>query len=124
MTEIQKNLESYITAEMDYWDFSGVVRIIQNGRVLFETCRGYSNIEFGIKNTMETKFTVASVAKQFTAFAIMILHDKGRLQLDEKANWYLPPNMQLPSEITDHHLISHTSGLQNKNHFEYDFYVG
>jgi CubicO group peptidase (beta-lactamase class C family) len=57
-------LESYFTAEMDYWDFSGVVRIIQNGRILFETCRGYSNIEFGIKNTMETKFTVASVSKQ------------------------------------------------------------
>ena len=96
MTEIQKSLESYITAEMDNWDFSGVVRIIQNGNILFETCRGFSNIEFCIKNTMETKFTVASVAKQFTAFAIMILHDKGLLQLDEKANRYLPPNMQLP----------------------------
>lgn len=72
MTEIQKKLESYITAEMNDWDFSGVVRIIQNGRILSETCRGYSNIEFGIKNTMETKFMVASVTKQFTAFAIMI----------------------------------------------------
>lgn len=54
MTDIQKSLKSYITAETDYWDFSGVVRIIQNGGILFETCRGYSNIEFGIKNTMET----------------------------------------------------------------------
>lgn len=124
MTEIQKKLESYITAEMNYWDFSGVVRIIQNGRILSETCRGYSNIEFGIKNTMETKFTVASVTKQFTAFAIMILHDKGLLQLDEKANLYLPPNMQLPSEIKIHHLLSHTSGLHNNYNFEDDFYVG
>jgi len=124
MTKIQKSLNSYITTEMDYWDFSGVVRVIQNGRIIFETCRGYSNIEFGIKNTMETRFTVASVAKQFTAFAIMILHDKGLLQLDEKANWYLPPNMQLPSEITVHHLLSHTSGLHNNYNFEDDFYVG
>ena len=106
MTEIQKNLKNYITVEMDDWDFSGVVRIIQNGNILFETCRGYSNIEFGIENTMETKFTVASVTKQFTAFAIMILYDKGLLQLNEKANEYLPPNMQLPSEITVHHLLS------------------
>ena len=124
MTEIQKSLKNYITAEMDYWDFSGVVRIIQNGRILFETCRGYSNIEFGIKNTMETKFTIASVTKQFTAFAIMILYDKGLLQLDEKANRYLPSNMQLPSEITVHHLLSHTSGLHNNYNFEDDFYVG
>lgn len=84
-------MNSYTTTEMDYWDFSGVVRVIQNGRIIFETCRGYSNIEFGIKNTMETRFTVASVAKQFTAFAIMILYDKGLLQLNEKANLYLPP---------------------------------
>ncbi len=98
MTKIQKSLNSYITTEMDYWDFSGVVRVIQNGRIIFETCRGYSNIEFGIKNTMETRFTVASVAKQFTAFAIMILYDKGLLQLNEKANLYLPPRHAASSE--------------------------
>ena len=124
MTKIQKSLNSYTTTEMDYWDFSGVVRVIQNGRIIFETCRGYSNIEFGIKNTMETRFTVASVAKQFTAFAIMILYDKGLLQLNEKANLYLPPDMQLPPKITVHHLLSHTSGLHNNYNFEDDFYVG
>ena len=123
MTKIQKSLNSYITTEMDYWDFSGVVRVIQNGRIIFETCRGYSNIEFGIKNTMETRFTVASVAKQFTAFAIMILYDKGLLQLNEKANLYLPPDMQLPSEITVHHLLLHMSGLHNNYNFEDGFYV-
>lgn len=124
MTEIQKSLNNYITAEMDDWNFSGVVRVIQNGEILLETCRGYSNIEFGIQNTMETKFTVASVTKQFTAFAIMILYDRGLLQLDEKANRYLPPDMQLPSEITVHHLLSHTLGLHNNYNFEDDFYVG
>ncbi|MDE7231799.1 MAG: beta-lactamase family protein, partial [Lachnospiraceae bacterium] len=75
MTEIQKTLNNYIATEMAYWDFSGVIRIIQNGQILFETSHGYSNIEFGIRNTMKTRFTVASVAKQFTAFAIMILYD-------------------------------------------------
>ena len=79
MTEIQKNLNNYVTKEMDYWDFSGGIRVIQNGEIIFETSRGYSNIEFSIKNTMETRFTVASVTKQFTAFAIMILYDKGCL---------------------------------------------
>lgn len=79
MAEIIKILNDYIAAEMAYWDFSGVIRIIQNGGVIFEASRGYSNIEFSIKNTMETRFTVASVAKQFTAFAIMILYDNGLL---------------------------------------------
>lgn len=124
MTEMQKCLNRYVTAEMDDWDFSGVVSVMQHGDILFESSRGYVNREFSIPNTMETRFTVASVAKQFTAFAIMILYDQGLMQLDEKANRYLPPNLQLPSEITVHHLLSHTSGLHNNYNFEDDFYVG
>lgn len=72
---------------------------------------------------MSTRFTVAFVAKQFTAFAIMILYDQGLLQLNENANRYLPSNIKLPSEITVHHLLSHTSGLHNNYNFEDDFYV-
>ena len=51
----------------------------------------------------------------------MILYDKGLIQLDGKANRYLLPNMQLPTEITVHHLLSHTSGLHNNYNFEDDF---
>ena len=85
MTNIQKKLDNYITAEMAYWDFSGVIRVVQKGAVLYETSRGYANIAFGIKNTMQTRFVVASVTKQFTAFAIMILYDKGLLALEERS---------------------------------------
>lgn len=83
---IQKKLSDYINKEMNYWDFSGVIRITYKGETIYETNRGYANIEFGIKNNMTTRFTVASVAKQFTAFAVMILYDKGLLELHEKAN--------------------------------------
>lgn len=93
MTDIQQNLNDYINNELDYWDFSDVIRIIKNGATIFETSRGYSNIEFGIKNTMSTRFMIASVTKQFTAFAIMILYDQGLLQLNENANRYLPSNI-------------------------------
>lgn len=122
--DIHKKLNDYISAETDYWDFYGVIRILQKGQIIFETSRGYSNIEFGIKNNMTTRFTVASVTKQFTAFAIMILYDRGLLQPDEKANQYLPTNMQLPTDITVHHLLSHTSGLHNNYNFEDALYVG
>ena len=124
MKDIQNKLSDYISTELDYWDFSGVVRVIQKGEVIYETSRGYANIEFGIKNNMTTRFTVGSVTKQFTAFAIMILYERGLLQLGESANRYLPLNMQLPSDITIHNLLSHTSGLHNNYNFEDDFYVG
>ncbi len=123
MTDIQKKLNDYIDEEINYWDFSGVIRIIHTGDTIYETSRGYANIEFGIKNSMDTRFSVASVTKQFTAFAIMILYDRGLLKLHEKANQYLPSNLQLPTEITVHDLLSHTSGLHNNYNFEDDFYV-
>ncbi|MDE6219560.1 MAG: serine hydrolase [Lachnospiraceae bacterium] len=116
-------LSDYITTELDYWNFSGVIRVVQDGKVLFETSRGCANIAFDIKNDMTTRFTAASIAKQFTAFAVMLLYDRGMLQLHEKANRYLPSNLQLPTEITVHNLLSHTSGLHNNYNFEDDFYV-
>jgi len=123
MTAIQKRLNEYVNAELDYWDFSGVVRITKNGNTVYETCRGYANLEFDIENTMATRFCVASVTKQFTAFAIMLLYDKGLLKLHECANQYLPANLQLPANITVHNLLCHTSGLHNNYNFEDDFYV-
>ncbi|MDE5891397.1 MAG: beta-lactamase family protein, partial [Acetatifactor sp.] len=111
--DIQKKLSDYISTELDYWDFSGAVKITQKGKTLFETYRGYANREFGIRNDRNTRFCVASVSKQFTGFAVMLLYDRGMVQLNEKANRYLPSNMQLPTDITIHHLLSHTSGLHN-----------
>lgn len=121
--DLQNKLSTYINDEINYWDFSGVIRVLQNGKIIYETSRGYANIEFGIKNSMTTRFNIASVTKQFTAFAIMLLSDKGLLNLDGKANQYLPSNIQISSDITVHQLLSHTSGLYNYYNFEDDFYV-
>ncbi len=51
---IQKKLSDYISEETNYWDFSGVIRITHKGQTIYETNRGYANIEFGIKNNMTT----------------------------------------------------------------------
>lgn len=108
--EVQYRLKEYVEREIEYWDFSGVIRIVKGGKTLWETSRGYSCVEFGVKNTMSTRFTGASVTKQFTAFAIMLLHDKGMLALDADANTYLPADMQIPSGITIHDLLAHAHG--------------
>lgn len=122
--DIPSTLNTYINHEIDLWDFSGVIRIRKNGKTLFEISRGYANVEYDIQNNMNTRFNVASVTKQFTAFAIMLLYDRGQLKLNEKANLYLPSDLQIHPEITVHNLLSHTSGLYNYYNFEDDFYIG
>ena len=116
--DIQQRLAAFIGRETEYWDFWGNIRIVKSGSILWETSRGYACSEFGVKNTMSTRFTIASVTKQFTAFAVMLLYDGGLISLDADANTYLPEDMQIPSGITVHDLLAHTSG------FEDDFYIG
>lgn len=122
--DIRQTLSEYTVSETEYWDFSGVIRILRKGNILFETCRGCANIEFNVEISMSTRFSVASVAKQFTAFAVMLLYDRKLLRLYEPACHYLPSHLRLPADITVHHLLSHTSGLHNNYNFEDDFYVG
>lgn len=122
--EMLAQLKDHVTHELDAWDFSGVIRVIRNGSIFWEISRGYSCMEFDIKNTMSTRFAIASVTKQFTAFAVMLLWDRGLLSLDSDANTYLPENMRIPTGITIHNLLAHTSGLYNFYNFADDFYIG
>ena len=122
--DLQQRLTRYIWQETEDWDFWGAIRIIKNGKILWETSRGYSFAEFVVKNTMSTRFTIASVTKQFTAFAVMLLYDKGLLSPDADAKTYLPEDLQIPAGITVHDLLAHTSGLYNFYNFEDDFYIG
>ena len=122
--DIQQRLSAFIEQEIEYWDFWGIIRIVKSGSILWETSRGYACAEFGVKNTMSTRFTIASVTKQFTAFAVMLLYDRGLLSLDADANTYLPEDIQIPAGITVHDLLAHTSGLYNFYNFEDSFYIG
>lgn len=117
-------LGTYINKYLSLWDFYGVIQITQKGKVLFENAYGYANIEFGIRNDMNSRFSIASMTKQFTAFAIMTLHDKNMLDIDKSAQLYLPDDLKIDDSITIHHLLSHTSGLSNFYNFENDFFGG
>ncbi|UQZ87645.1 Penicillin-binding protein 4* [Paenibacillus konkukensis] len=109
---------------MELWDVYGVVQVIRKGEVLFENAYGYASIEFGIQNDIHSRFSIASISKQFTAFAIMLLHDRNMLDIDASAQLYLPADMKLDESITVHYLLSHTSGLTNFYRFEDDFFAG
>lgn len=92
--------------------FSGSVLIAKKGKVLLSKGYGLANTTSSVTNLPTTKFKLASVSKQFTAMAIMILQEKGKLNTDDKLTKYIPdyPN---GDKITIHHLLTHTSGIPN-----------
>ena len=65
--DIQQRLAQFIEQETEYWDFWGAIRIVKSGNTLWETSRGYACAEFGVKNTVATRFTIASVTIHLSA---------------------------------------------------------
>ena len=92
--------------------FSGTVLIAKNGKILFNKAYGLSNRELNIPNTVDTKFPVGSITKQFTAMLIMQYVEKGDLNLNDTISKHLPYlKSDWSKKITIHQLLSHTSGL-------------
>jgi CubicO group peptidase (beta-lactamase class C family) len=88
------------------------VGLVRAGQPVAVACRGLANLEHGVPITDRTVFHVASVSKQFTAYAVALLAAEGRLRLDDPVvshlDWFPFP------EITVDHLIRHTSGLRDQ----------
>jgi CubicO group peptidase (beta-lactamase class C family) len=86
--------------------------VAQNGKVLLTRGYGMANLETGTPVTAGTIFESGSVAKQFTATAILLLMSDGKLRLDDRVQKYLPELPEYGRPLTIRHLLSHTSGLR------------
>jgi len=92
-------------------EFSGVVLVARDGRVLFEKAYGMANRELAVPNKLETKFRLGSVTKQFTAMAIMILAERGKVRLSDPLCDYVENCPKTWTAVTVRHLLTHTSGI-------------
>ncbi len=86
--------------------------VAQHGKTLLTRGYGMANLETGTPITAETIFESGSVAKQFTATAILMLMADGKLRLDDRVQKYLPELPDYGRPLTIRHLLSHTSGLR------------
>ncbi len=87
--------------------------IVKDGSVAYERGYGSANLEYEIAIDPTSVFSAASVSKQFTAFAIAMLANEGKLSLDDDIRIHLPEVPDFGETITIRHLIYHTSGLRN-----------
>ena len=87
------------------------VMVIHDGKALFAKGYGLANLEDKIPCSTNTNFRLASVTKQFTAMAVMILAERNKLSLDERLTDCFPEFPEYGRQITVRHLLSHTSGL-------------
>ncbi len=110
----QAEVDMAIAAMIKPESGGATVAVAQGNKILFSKGYGLANVEYNIPNSPKTIFHVASVSKQFTAFAIALLADQGKISLDDDIRKYLPELHDFGSKITIRHLVHHTSGLRDQ----------
>jgi CubicO group peptidase (beta-lactamase class C family) len=94
--------------------FSGVAFVSEGGEIIYKSAFGYANFEWEIPNTLDSRFQIGSISKQFTAMLVMQLVGEGKLSLSDPVSKYLPElPPQWADQVTIHHMLSHTSGVPN-----------
>ena len=94
--------------------FSGAILVAQDGKILLDKAYGDANLEWNIPNTPTTKFQLASITKQFTAASILLLAERGKLDVNDPVKKYMPDAPPAWDKITIYELLTHTSGIPNQ----------
>jgi CubicO group peptidase (beta-lactamase class C family) len=102
--------------------FNGNVLVAQQGNIIYEKAFGYSDIRKRTPLSTLSSFQIASVTKQFTALAAMILFDQNKIDFDDEVKKYIP-SFPYP-KITLRHLLSHRSGLPDYIAFSRKYWKG
>jgi len=105
-----------VFANWDKPDSPGcALAVIKDGKIIYQRGYGMADLEHDIPISPASAFYIGSVSKQFTAFAVAMLAQQGKLALDDDVRKYLPELPDYGTPITIRHLIHHTSGLRDYN---------
>ena len=110
----EKAVDDLIASMVDTEGAGVTVAVAKGDEMFFSKGYGLANTEYDIPNSPATIFHVASVSKQFTAFAITVLAEEGVISLDDDIRKYLPELHDFGHKITIKQLAHHTSGLRDQ----------
>lgn len=94
------------------------VAVIKEGVLTRAQGYGYANVEHQVPVHPDTVFQSGSIGKMFTAVAVMLMVEDGKLDLDESIRTYLPDAPESWAPITPRHLLTHTSGIDGGINFD------
>ena len=89
-----------------------IVAVVERGELVFAKPYGMANLAYNLPYTLDTPTNIGSTSKQFTAFAITLLANRGELALDDDVRTHIPELPDLGETVTLRHLLTHTSGYR------------
>ena len=107
-------VDQYAEAQLKRFNVPGLsLAVVKNGKVIKAKGYGLANVELNVPATPNTVYQWASVTKQFTAAATLLLADENRLKLEERISVYLTNTPAAWSNVTVRQLLNHTSGIKS-----------
>jgi CubicO group peptidase (beta-lactamase class C family) len=89
------------------------ILIAKNGKTIYKNNSGLANMELQVPINSNTIFEIGSITKQFTAVAILMLEEQGKLSITDNITKYIPDYPTKGNNITIHNLLNHTSGIKS-----------
>lgn len=108
-----ERMDEVVSADADEGNFMGAALVAIGDDIVFDEAYGSANLEWNIANTPAAKFRIGSVTKQFTAASILLLKERGQIDLDAPVKTYWPDAPPAWDAITVRNLLQHTSGITN-----------
>ena len=106
-----RRMEQVAEAHVADKRFMGAVLVAKDDQVLLERGFGWANIEWNVPNAPNTRFRIGSVTKQFTAAAVLLLEERGKLSVDDPVARHVANAPEAWKDVTLYHLLTHTSGI-------------
>ena len=111
--DLEQKLDEKISAAFKRSGVPSVsVAVVRDGKLIYAKAFGSADLAAGRAADVNTRYSVGSVSKQFTAAAILLLQEQGKLSLDDHVSKYFP-DLTRAGEITIRELLSHTSGYED-----------
>lgn len=111
LIQTASRVDSFLSGQANTQQFSGSVLVAQHGRIVLARGYGMANWQNSTPATVNTRFYLGSITKEFTALTTLILQAQGKLHVSDRICTYIancPPPWQL---VTIHNLLTHTSGI-------------
>jgi CubicO group peptidase (beta-lactamase class C family) len=110
-------IEEYMNAVIKAEGFSGSILVARRGGPVVARGYGMADYENRVPNTSKTRFRIGSLTKQFTAAAVLLLQERGRLSVEDPVCKHVEPCPAAWQPVKIHHLLSHTAGIPNFTSF-------
>ncbi|MEM1120425.1 MAG: serine hydrolase domain-containing protein [Bacteroidota bacterium] len=127
-TSVTDAFEAYLLEEMEQQNIPALSALVfQDDQIKYQANLGLSDVGDNIPLAADHLFLLASISKTITATALLQLHDQGLFELDDSINDFLPFEVKIPNyttPITFQMLLTHTSGINDGNALDDQFYDG